>query len=60
VGFLTTLGIVYKKAVLEEKLLSSEKGFRQEYRDYALRTGRFLPKLKRTRLPQNGAGPVSS
>jgi protein-S-isoprenylcysteine O-methyltransferase Ste14 len=50
VGFLALLGIAYKKAVLEEKLLSSEKGFGQEYRNYMLKTGRFLPRLSRPTL----------
>jgi protein-S-isoprenylcysteine O-methyltransferase Ste14 len=47
VGFLAILGIAYKKTVLEEELLSSEEGFGQTYRDYMLKTGRFLPKLRR-------------
>jgi protein-S-isoprenylcysteine O-methyltransferase Ste14 len=42
---LAILGIAYKKAVLEEELLSSEKGFGKDYVDYMLRTGRFLPRL---------------
>jgi protein-S-isoprenylcysteine O-methyltransferase Ste14/16S rRNA G527 N7-methylase RsmG len=45
VVFLVCVGIAYRKAVLEEELLSSEEGFGQEYRDYMLKTGRFLPKL---------------
>lgn len=45
VGLLIWVGLAYKKAVLEEELLSSEKGFGQEYRDYILKTGRFLPRL---------------
>jgi protein-S-isoprenylcysteine O-methyltransferase Ste14 len=45
IGLLAWIGLTYKKAVLEEELLSSEKGFGQEYRDYMSRTGRFLPKL---------------
>ena len=44
-GFVACLGIAYKKAVLEEELLASEKGFGQAYRDYMSKTGRFLPKL---------------
>jgi protein-S-isoprenylcysteine O-methyltransferase Ste14 len=46
-GFLVILGVAYRKAVLEEELLSSEEGFGQAYRDYMLKTGRFLPKLRR-------------
>jgi len=46
-GLLVWIGLAYKKAVLEEELLSSEKGFGQEYRDYMSRTGRFLPRLRR-------------
>ena len=45
VGFLAMLSIAYKKAVLEEKLLASEDGYGQAYRDYMQKTGRFLPKL---------------
>jgi protein-S-isoprenylcysteine O-methyltransferase Ste14 len=45
VGFVAILGIAYEKTVLEEELLSSEEGFGQAYRDYMLKTGRFLPKL---------------
>ena len=45
VSFLAILGMAYRKAVLEEELLSSEKGFGQQYRDYMMKTGRFLPKL---------------
>ena len=47
VGFLAILGIAYKKTVLEEELLSSEEGFGQAYRDYMLKTGRFLPRLRK-------------
>jgi protein-S-isoprenylcysteine O-methyltransferase Ste14 len=47
IGFVACLGIAYKKAVLEEELLASEDGFGQAYRDYMLKTGRFLPKLRR-------------
>jgi len=53
IGFLAVLGIAYKKAVLEEELLSSEKGFGQEYRDYMSRTGRFLPRLRKPKPPPN-------
>ena len=45
VGFLATVGIAYRKALLEEELLASEDGFGQAYRDYMQKTGRFLPKL---------------
>lgn len=45
VGFLAMVSIAYKKAVLEEKLLASEDGYGQAYRDYMQKTGRFLPKL---------------
>ena len=44
-GFVACFGIAYKKAVLEEELLASEDGFGKAYRDYMLKTGRFLPKL---------------
>jgi len=47
VGFLVRVAMAYKRAVLEEELLSSEDGFGQSYRDYMLRTGRFLPRLAR-------------
>jgi protein-S-isoprenylcysteine O-methyltransferase Ste14 len=50
-GFLAILGIAYRKSVLEEELLSSEKGFGQEYRDYMLKTGRFLPRLRKPKAP---------
>jgi protein-S-isoprenylcysteine O-methyltransferase Ste14 len=33
---------------VEEEFLSSEEGFGEEYRDYMLKTGRFLPRLTRT------------
>jgi protein-S-isoprenylcysteine O-methyltransferase Ste14 len=46
---LAWVGVAYKKAVLEEELLGSEKGFGQEYKDYMLKTGRFLPKLRRVK-----------
>jgi len=49
VGFLACFGIAYKKALLEEELLSSENGLGQDYRDYMSKTGRFLPKLWRTK-----------
>lgn len=45
IGFLAIFGIAYKRAVLEEKLLASEDGFGQDYRDYMKKTGRFLPRL---------------
>ncbi len=47
IGLLAWMGLAYKKAAVEEELLSSEKGFGQEYRDYMSRTGRFLPRLRR-------------
>src|SRR2546425_5401279 len=47
VGFLARVAMAYKRAVLEEELLSSEDGFGQAYRDYMHRTGRFLPRLAR-------------
>jgi protein-S-isoprenylcysteine O-methyltransferase Ste14 len=46
-GLLAWVGLAYRKAVLEEELLSSEEGFGRKYRDYMLRTGRFLPRLTR-------------
>lgn len=49
IGLLAWVGVAYRKAVLEEELLSSEKGFGQEYKDYVLNTGRFLPKLGRAK-----------
>jgi protein-S-isoprenylcysteine O-methyltransferase Ste14 len=48
-GFLACFGIAYKKALLEEELLASESGFGQDYRDYMSKTGRFLPRLWRTK-----------
>jgi protein-S-isoprenylcysteine O-methyltransferase Ste14 len=59
IGLLAWIGLAYKKAVLEEELLSSEKGFGQEYEDYMLKTGRFLPRLTRTGLPEDGAPDVN-
>jgi protein-S-isoprenylcysteine O-methyltransferase Ste14 len=47
VGFVAILAIAYKKAVLEEELLTSEKGFGDDYKNYMSRTGRFLPRLTR-------------
>jgi protein-S-isoprenylcysteine O-methyltransferase Ste14 len=47
VGFICILGIAYRKTVVEEELLSSEEGFGKEYQDYMLKTGRFLPKLRK-------------
>jgi protein-S-isoprenylcysteine O-methyltransferase Ste14 len=47
IGLLAWVAVAYRKAVLEEELLSSERGFGQEYKDYVLKTGRFLPKLRR-------------
>jgi protein-S-isoprenylcysteine O-methyltransferase Ste14 len=49
VGFVACLGIAYRKAVLEEELLASGDGFGQVYRDYMLKTGRFLPRLRTAR-----------
>lgn len=46
-GLLAWIGLAYKKAVLEEELLASERGFGQEYKDYMLKTGRFLPRLRK-------------
>jgi protein-S-isoprenylcysteine O-methyltransferase Ste14 len=53
VGFLGIVGIAYRKTVLEEELLSSEEGFGQEYRDYVLKTGRFLPRLRKPKPSPN-------
>ncbi len=50
IGLLVWIILAYRKAVLEEELLSSEKGFGQEYRDYMLKTGRFLPRLGKMEL----------
>jgi protein-S-isoprenylcysteine O-methyltransferase Ste14 len=47
VGFFAVVGIAYRKAVLEEELLSFEEGLGKEYRDYVLKTGMFLPRLTR-------------
>ncbi len=53
-GLLAWIGLAYKKAILEEELLSSEKGFGLEYRDYMSKTGRFLPKpTNRTNWTKN-------
>jgi protein-S-isoprenylcysteine O-methyltransferase Ste14 len=53
VSLLAVLGMAYRKAVLEEELLSSEKGFGQQYRDYMMKTGRFLPRLRKPKPPPN-------
>lgn len=53
VAFFVCVVIAYRKAVLEEELLSSEKGLGQEYRDYMLKTGRFLPRTRKTKAFQN-------
>ncbi len=45
IGLLVWIGLAHRKATLEEELLSSEKGFGQEYKDYMLRTRRFFPRL---------------
>lgn len=42
--FFVACGIAQRRAVLEEELLSSEKGFGDVYRSYMERTGRFLPR----------------
>jgi hypothetical protein len=42
-----TISSAKKSALLEEELLASEDGFRQDYSDCMLRTGRFLPRLRR-------------
>ncbi len=46
VGLLAMVAIAYRKSLLEEGLLSSEKGFGNDYRNYMLKTGRFLPRLR--------------
>ena len=38
-------------AAAEEKLLGSPEGLGDDYRTYASRTGRFLPRVRRTRRP---------
>jgi protein-S-isoprenylcysteine O-methyltransferase Ste14 len=62
VVFFVCVAIAYRKAVLEEELLSSEEGLGKEYRDYVLKTGRFLPRLARAEPVQDDAGrqPLSS
>ncbi len=45
-ALLAWIVLAYRKAILEEELLSSEKGFGQTYKDYMSRTGRFLPRLQ--------------
>ena len=47
IGFLARVAMAYKRAILEEELLSSPDGFGQSYKDYMIRTGRFLPSLAR-------------
>src|SRR5256712_10486283 len=42
--FFVAGGIAQRRAVLEEELLGSEKGFGDVYRSYMERTGRFLPR----------------
>jgi hypothetical protein len=42
-------------SVCSEEFFFSEEGFGREYRDYVLKTGRFLPRLTRARLPQDAA-----
>src|SRR2546428_7811218 len=51
-GFLARVAIAYKRAVLEEELLSSPDGFGESYKQYMQGTGRFLPKLTRRRTPR--------
>jgi protein-S-isoprenylcysteine O-methyltransferase Ste14 len=38
-------------AAAEEKLLGSAEGLGDDYRTYASRTGRFLPRVRRARRP---------
>ncbi len=52
IGFLASVAMAHKRAVLEEELLASEEGFGQRYGDYMLRTGRFLPRLARPQPPR--------
>jgi protein-S-isoprenylcysteine O-methyltransferase Ste14 len=42
--FFVACGIARRRAVLEEALLGSEKGFGASYRTYMEQTGRFLPR----------------
>jgi len=51
-GFLARVAMAYKRAVLEEELLSSPDGFGESYKQYMQGTGRFLPKLTRRRTPR--------
>ncbi len=44
-NFLMVAIIATYRALAEEKLLASEKGFGDEYRTYMVRTGRFLPRV---------------
>jgi protein-S-isoprenylcysteine O-methyltransferase Ste14 len=53
VVFFVCVAIAYRKAVLEEELLASEDGFGQAYRDYMLKTGRFLPRLRKPKPSPN-------
>jgi protein-S-isoprenylcysteine O-methyltransferase Ste14 len=53
VAFCVCIAIAYRKAVLEEELLSSEDGFGQAYRDYVFKTGRFLPRLRKPKPSPN-------
>jgi protein-S-isoprenylcysteine O-methyltransferase Ste14 len=39
-------------ATAEEKLLGSPEGLGGAYRTYASHTGRFLPRVRRARLPE--------
>jgi protein-S-isoprenylcysteine O-methyltransferase Ste14 len=45
VSFVARVAMAYKRAVLEEALLSSDEGFGTRYQEYMGRTGRFLPKI---------------
>jgi hypothetical protein len=37
IGFLSRIGLAYRKAVLEEELLASEDGFGKDYSNYMFR-----------------------
>lgn len=47
VSVLLTLSLARWRALLEEELLASGHGFGVRYREYAARTGRFLPRVTR-------------
>ncbi len=38
--------VAYRRALLEEEVLTSKEGFGEVYREYVARTGRFLPRLR--------------